>query len=269
MATRVPQTLFRDTDAVSCSTMDTYRVVHWGAAVGVGVSNSSYVHLEAIGKANSALFPYCVANELVSAEIGRRLRLPVPPCCVAIDSGGQPRFLSLNFNLTGNALPPVIPANFAATFANDLADILIFDIFIGNPDRHTANLAADYGLQPRYTLFDHSHVLLGGSGITGIPRLKAMQNSLVVDGKPPGVGGQHCLIKEIKDDRAFRKMIERVESLEEYFLRDVVDSMADYGLRPDEVDELADFLLHRRSMVRQMIAGEKAAFPGITQWSLL
>ena len=237
-------------------------MVQWGTPVGVGASQSIHIHLAAIAKGNLPQAQFCVANEIVAAEIGRRLRLPIPPCCVVVDANGKPNFCSLNFNLTGNSLPPIIPVNFAATFPDALADILVFDSYICNTDRHVQNLTMDPGPPPRYNLFDHSHALLGGSGVMGTGRLTAMQNSLAI-------AGNHCLIQQIKEDRSFGRMLERIESLEEYFLTDLVGSMADYGLNAQEVNNLTDFLVNRKSMIRDLIKNTKTAFPGINQWSLL
>lgn len=242
-------------------------MVNWGLPVGIGVSNSSYLHLEAIGKSSSAGFPYCVVNEIVAAEIGRRVRIPVPPCCVVVDGTGKAFFASLSFNLTGNSLPPIIPNNFAATFGHAVADILVFDIFICNSDRHAGNLTADYTAPARFNVFDHSHAVLGGNPPVGSARLTAMQNALVIDG---GIGGnRHCLIDQITDDRPFERMLERIEHLEDYFINELVGDVADYGLSAQEASDLTAFLLGRRTLVRNLIANNKAAFPGITQWSLL
>jgi hypothetical protein len=84
--------------------MDTYKVVTWGVPVGIGVSQSSYLHIEAIGKKNLPAAPYCVANEIIAAEIGRRLRVPVPPCCVVVDGSGTAHFASLSFRACNKTL---------------------------------------------------------------------------------------------------------------------------------------------------------------------
>jgi hypothetical protein len=171
--------------------VDIYKVVNWGQSVGIGVSNSSYLHLEAVGKASTAGAPYCVVNEIVAAEIGRRVRLPVPPCCVVTDGQGKAFFASLSFNLTGNTLPPIIPNDFAVVFGDAIANIVVFDAYICNSDRHTRNLTADYTPPARFNVFDHSHAVLGGHNPMGSARLVAMQAALVMDGS---IGGnRHCV----------------------------------------------------------------------------
>jgi hypothetical protein len=241
-------------------TMDKYKVMSWGPAVGLGVTQSKHLHLAAIGKKNDANNPYYIINEVVAAEIGRRLRIPVPPSCVVQDEEGNPFFASLNFNLTGDTLPPIIPATFRDTFPGKCAEIVVFDSYIANPDRHPGNLSADYAAPARFNIFDHSHALLG-SGPAGVARLPGLVDDL-------GIGG-HCLKDVISDDRQFGSMLERVEALEEYFIRDVIGDVSEYGLNQAEGDQLIAFLLARRGRVRGLMSANKASFPGIQQWSLL
>jgi hypothetical protein len=248
--------------------LDIYKVISWGTAVGLTASAPLYLHISAVGKRDNTENPYCVANELVASEVGKRLRLPVPPSCVVQDGAGVPYFACLDFNLTGITLPPILPGAFAATFGDAVADILVFDAYIGNSDRHSGNLAADYGT-PRYNVFDHSHVLFGGThhGITGIARLTAAETSLVID---QSIGGnRHCLIDVLADDRPMRRMLERIEGLDDYFLEDVVSAASDYGLSSSEASALLSFLKLRKSTLRQLIANNKLSFSGIGTWSLL
>ena len=244
--------------------MDKYKVVSWGPAVGIGVTGSTHLHIAAVGKSSNAQCPYYIVNELISAEVGRRIRVPVPPSCAVEDEDGRAFFASLNFNLTGDTLPPVIPTQFASSFGAQCADVVIFDIFICNSDRHRGNLSADYQ-GSRFNLFDHSHALLGW-GPGGIDRLNAAENSLTIQGD--GWGNRHCLMDHVTNDHDFNKMLERIENLDEYFIREVVQDVAEYGLTTDEVSRLTEFLLGRRTRVRQLVLSNQSAFPGIQQWSL-
>src|SRR5947209_823354 len=88
-----------------------YRVVTFGRQINIGVAGSQYVTIQAVAKANGPNAPYCIPNELICGDIGRFLGLPVPPSGIveASNTTGAPLFASLDFNLTGNALPPVDP----------------------------------------------------------------------------------------------------------------------------------------------------------------
>ena len=250
--------------------MDGFRVEYWGQAVGQGVSGARFVNVSAVGKTNTEVDPYFVANELVASELGRILRLPVPPGFVIVDAEGDPHFASLDFNLTGDTLPPIIPDNFSAAFTTQLGAILTYDILIANSDRHTSNLSADYSSNPpRFNLFDHSHSLLGGShhGDIGIARLNQVEDAVVIDG---GFGGSlHVLVEKIDDENLFFEWISRIEAIPDYFIREVVNEAAEYGLNGAESGRLIQFLLDRKNKVKDLISQNKPVFSSITEWSAL
>ncbi|MCB9654160.1 MAG: hypothetical protein H6729_08540 [Deltaproteobacteria bacterium] len=51
---------------------------------------------------------YVVANELIAEHLARALLLPIPPGFI-IEHKGKPHYVSLNFNLSGEDLPPANP----------------------------------------------------------------------------------------------------------------------------------------------------------------
>jgi hypothetical protein len=229
----------------------------------MGATGAVFAQVSAICKKNGAQNPYYVANELVAAELGRILRLPVPPGFIVLDASQVAYYASLDFNLTGVSLPPIIPGTFTTTFLNELGAILVFDIFIANSDRHPGNLSAEYGQPPRFNLFDHSHSLLGGGAAgTGLPCLQGAENSIVI-------GPTHAVISGVNDEALFLPALERVESIPDYFIASVVQEAADYGLSTPERDGLTAFLKNRKTRVRNFISGNKHLFPGITHWSVL
>jgi hypothetical protein len=248
--------------------LNIYEVVSWGASVGVGASGARHLHLASYGKTVEPNQPYVVVNELVAAEIGHFLRLPIPPCCIVADASGKQYFASLSFALTGNALPPIIPVDFYAAFPEGSAALLAFDVYIANYDRHAANLAAEYGNPQRFNVFDHSHCLLNGTPPAGgEARLRQVENALVIDGATGG--NRHCLIDRITDDRLFGPILQKIESIPDFFIETAVDMVGGYGISPAERASLTEFLLRRRNSVRQLIATNHAAFPSMAQWSLL
>lgn len=243
--------------------MSVFKVTHWGPSVGVGATGATYAHVSAVCKRSRPQNPYFVANELVSAEIGRVLRLPVPPGFIVQDADQVPYYASLDFNLTGVALPPIIPADFIRTFAPDLSAIVVFDILIANPDRHAGNLSADYSNPPRFNVFDHSHALLGpGAAGTGLAVLQAAERSLMV-------AANHATIGGVSDEALLVRSIERVESLPDYFIPSVVSESAQFGLTADESSGLTRFLQNRRANVRPLISANKRIFSGIQDWQAL
>src|SRR5579862_4927497 len=237
--------------------MDIYRVLHFGAAIGIGVSGAVHVGIAAVGKCNVPANPYVVPNELIAAEIGRYLRLPIPPFCVIVGPTGENHFASLDFNLTGGSLPPVIPATFYNEFEGDVGSLLAFDAYIANSDRHNGNLSADYSSH-RFNVFDHSHCLFSGTDPQGLARLSAADGSLVIDGSLGGT--RHCLLGEIRDDRLFERVLERIESIPDWLISDIVSEAAIYGLTGAEAMASVDFLKQRRRALRGLIGTHRAVF---------
>jgi len=246
--------------------MEMYKVVHFGASIGIGVSKAISLGIAAVGKCNSPQNPYVVPNEIIAAEIGHYLRLPIPPWCVVTGPAGNPHFASLDFNLTGNSLPPIIPPAFYTEFREHTGAVVAFDVYIANSDRHAGNLSADYAGK-QFNVFDHSHVLLSGTNPQGKDRLLAVDPSLVVDASLGG--SKHCLLNYVDDDGLFAIALERIESIPDWFIEDVVTSAASYGLDVGEADALVAFLKKRRRDVRSLLSGNKPAFSGIKKWVLL
>lgn len=239
-----------------------YRSTGWGQPVGIGATGPVFAQVSAICKKNGAS-PYFVANELVASELGRILRLPVPPGFIVLDSNQTAHYASLDFNLTGVALPPIIPGDFIARFQPDLALIVVFDIFIANSDRHPGNLSADYNPPPRFNLFDHSHALLGaGAPNTGIACLQGAQPSIVVN-------ANHAVIAGVNQENLLLAAIERVESIPNYYIEDAVREASGYGLSGAEAQELRDFLVNRKGQLRHLISTNHGLFPAITHWGIL
>lgn len=238
-----------------------YRTTGWGQPVGIGATGAVYANVSAICKTNSAS-PYFIANELVASELGRILRLPVPPGFIVLDTTPTAYYASLDFNLTGVALPPVIAGDFIAAFRPELPLIVVFDIFIANSDRHDRNLSAVYA-PPSFNLFDHSHALLGGGAAsTGITCLQNAQTSIVVN-------AAHVVISGINDENLLVAAVERVESIPNYYIESIVGEASGYGVTAPEARTLREFLINRKDQVRHLIGANKNLFPGITRWGTL
>lgn len=156
-----------------------YRIESMGRQLGIGVAASRYVNLSAVAKENVSAAPYCIPNELICGELGRFLRLPVPPFGIVSQTSGGVRFASLDFNLAGNALPPVDIANCLRILPSLSAGLLLFDIWVANCDRHAANFSVDFlATPPQMNIFDHSHALFGYATGQGQSRLLVLMDRL-------------------------------------------------------------------------------------------
>ena len=162
-----------------------YRVIAFGRQVGIGVAGSYYLSISAVAKCNSASTPYCIPNELICAELGRFLGLPIPPAGIVHAPAAKPGhwFASLDFNLTGNALPPVEPTRCCAELPRLAAGLLLFDALVANCDRHRQNFSIDFlASPPAMNVFDHSHALFGFRDGQGVARLAELRDRLGMSG---------------------------------------------------------------------------------------
>ena len=248
-----------------------YRVVAFGHQLGIGVSGSYQITISAIAKSNGPWAPYCVPNELICSEIGRFLRLPIPPFgIVSAPNAPEPYwFASLDFNLTGNALPSIDPAECVERLPDLSAGLLLFDTLVANSDRHRGNVSVDLSIQPpRMSIFDHSHALFGFEQGKGVEHLTAVRDQLAVAGGPFAQENRHCLVDVIKTDDHFGKWWEWIKALPDFFIEEVCRAAVGLGIDASEADAAIDFLRYRRDNLHDIITRNKAEFRAIHQWSL-
>jgi hypothetical protein len=233
-------------------------------ARGRGVSDTYVTEAQIfLKKGNPKPPPFDIANEYVAAELGRLLRLPVPPSFVADLPGGEGiAFCSLGFNLAAEQLPPCNPAEVAAAEPNLASGIIVFDIWIANSDRHTRNLSYQATRAPhRLNVFDHSHALL-----RDLDSLSWNRGRLGSDGAR---GARHCLLDHVETGMHFPGWIERVQSIPQFAIKAIVEDAKELGLSEELTDDLIRFLLERRDDLHRLIAENRAEFPRVRDWSLL
>ncbi len=245
----------------------THRLLSEGKQVGIGATGAMFVTLSGVAKTSGPSAPYCLANEVVCADLGRVLGLPVPPYTIIELPVKQPdrpqpvkAFSSLDFNLQGVALPPVNPVECVRLLPDLCTGLILFDILVLNGDRHAGNLNLDTTGHPRLTVFDHSHALLGTTAGQAAQHLAGV-------GATIGIGGQ-CLLAHLTTDQHMQKWLGRIEQIPDFMIDDLATAATDLGCSGDEATALASFLKARRSNIRQIIQAHQASFPGIAQWSL-
>jgi len=247
-----------------------YRIAAVGAQVGIGVADSVHLSIAAIGKENGASAPYCIPNELICSEIGRFLRLPLPPSGIVTSPARAPMFASLNFNLLGVSLPPVNPPTCARLLPDLSTGLLLFDILVGNSDRHPGNLSMDVSTSPpTMNVFDHSHALLGNHAGAGETRLTSMAGRLAVTGGPLTRGNRHFLLDVVNVDTYFPSWIARITKIPDFIIEGVCADAAPFGITPTEATAAQKFLKQRRDNISDLITGNRAEFRAITTWSMI
>jgi hypothetical protein len=153
------------------------------------VSGTQRVSLKGFAKTNAPDAPYCVVNEYVAGRLGAALGFPLPPGAIIEHPDGRRAWMTLSFSDV--RLPPVDPPDLVRDRPDIAAQCVVFDVLIGNYDRHTGNLAHQEG-DHRVEVFDHSHCLLGSRTGLALDWLDTTRGHLVIDGELGG--NKHCLM---------------------------------------------------------------------------
>jgi len=251
--------------------LNRYRLLSFDRQMGIGVAGAMQVTVSAVAKTNSDEAPYCVPNEVICAELGRFLRLPIPPCGIVRQPQvpGAHWFASMDFNLTGNSLPPVDPQRCVKELPHECAGLLLFDVLVGNCDRHRRNFAVDFSTSlPQMSVFDHSHALFGYVPGKAVDRLVGLRNRLGISGGVQTRGNRHCLLDVVSTDDYFGEWIGRLAALPNYLIDGLCNDATETGVSTAEAEEAARFLKHRRASMRSIIKDSQAEFRGIKTWSL-
>lgn len=229
-----------------------YKIWAVGGPVGKGATKSLYVGVTGIAKANSAELPYTIVNELICNQLARSIMLPVPPGFV-IEHENNPYFVSLDFNLGGEDLPPADTSALAQSQPGIATGIILFDIWILNDDRHPSNLAFDT-TSNKVQVFDHSHAFLRAEA-NPRNRFDRAENNLGI--------GNHCLLRELTSFVDIHDWHNRIIQVPEYYIRNSIESAVDLGLPPNLVDYCFDYLLERRVRLIDLVRNHKGLFGNV------
>lgn len=247
-----------------------HRIAATGLPTHIGVTGVHQGTLVAYLK--PLTFPtYLAANELIAAELGRFLGLPIPAGGVAWSGvkGAPPFFASVSFNLSGADLPPIDVDTLVKKKPDLAAGIVVFDALIANLDRHAKNLSyspKDDALH----VFDHSHALFGPLPAEGISRLGIMKNKLCLnlDKQTDPRYTRHCLGDSIKDATQLLPWLLKVKEMPTSWLGRVVTTQG-VALSNEEAICVLDFLEYRRDNLREIFQANQHQFPSLNQKSLL
>lgn len=215
-------------------------------------------------------------NEWIAGSCARALGLPMPGIAMV---NVEQALLNATHELSGfRATPGLqfgcehVPHGHSEPWENvlahaenldDLAGIIAFDTWVHNKDRswRSSNVHVVKGASGRYRLiiFDHGWVF-GGAPNWSVDSLK-MERDLV---KPPfmdGVTYSHFR-QQIRGANPFEPWLKKIERLPRKTIWRAIKQVPDeWGLDQTEKQALADYLLHRRNLVRPVIMGLKRTFP--------
>ena len=245
-----------------------HRIFGLGNPLGIGVTGVRQASVLVYAKPAGG---YIAANEVVCGEIARFLGLPIPAFGLAHPGvRGQPVFFcSLDFNFTGQQLPPINPAELAAALPTYAAGIIAFDSLVANTDRHTGNIAFNSrpGVAQAVVIYDHSHALLGPAFGAGTQRLRTLRDRLALNLDGQSGGNRHCLADHLHDATLLGDWCDRAATIPHWWLSNLVKSVP--GLTAIESGETIDFLTHRAKNLRSILRAHLNQFPAIQQTSML
>lgn len=246
----------RDSSAV---TEMMHRVLQWGGPVGDGATGANYVTLEGVSKMDTRPNGYYVANEFICNKLAMILGLPVPTGVLVPTASGFPAFVSLRFGPANSRPPPVIPQHLVEDHPKLSGQVVAFDCWIINADRHARNLAYSRGnIAP--AVFDHSHALFGPGAGDGVSHIEDKAGKPVISG---------CIPPVLDDSSGIYGMADRILSLHSDTIESVFLEAANFGLITDEEATRGAMAMTTRSYeVATLCEAEQAKFPKITQWGL-
>jgi hypothetical protein len=138
------------------------------------------------------------------------------------------------------------------------AEILIFDLWVANGDRHRGNLAY-LPAERRLDVFDHSHALLGAAPANSVARYTDVvaRGDFVVDG--------HCLLAELRVANDLVNAVDRclATARDAAIERVCEDSIALGLVSKADGPQLIGDLLQRQGALKDLLRIYQAKFTGI------
>ena len=229
-------------------------------------------------------FDHMVANEYIAGGLAQRLGLPVPPHALVtaniIDSQQKEqllvRFATMDFTGADPDKPneskgpfPLSDPSLCATQKTDISTgVLLFDIWIANPDRHANNMSYRSHVHPYdVAIFDHGHSLLGHERSHGIGRLESLKDRLGISGGTMTGQNRHVLLDVLPHDTFFARWVERIEQIPDFQIDDLCFTHYEINIEKNERVAISDFLKYRRDKMWHVIGNNGSEFKKV-QWSL-
>lgn len=231
-----------------------YKLWQKGSAVGSGVTGAFHVAMAGIAKCSCAGMPYTVANELICGYLARAVLLPMPPGFIMEDQG-VPYYVSMNFNLAGQDLPPANPKKITDRNPSLSWGIILFDALIANFDRHDQNIFYD-SVSGKVQIFDHSHAFITGHDTdSAINEFERRRTSAGI--------GEHCLARTISTLDGLEEWAARFRSIPEFYIRDVVKSAKTVGFSDDLAKYATKILMDRKENLLELVLSNRSRFPSL------
>ncbi len=232
-----------------------------------GVNDAWWVKHQSLGRENSDVSPYLIANEWICGNIANILHLPIPPFAL-MRSGPTAKGMFVSWKYGSRRITPddAIPERCYANMPALVAGIVLFDVLVANSDRHKGNLKVDNPYDPKQVdVFDHDRALFGAQAHTGKQRLTDLLDRLGVTGSSVSAGNRHCFIDLLDSTEHFRDWTDRISQIPDRFIQEICLEARDLPINQDEAETAAAFLRHRKRELAAILLDHKQEFRGIPE----
>lgn len=227
-----------------------YRIWGWGKSVEGSTAGAVHIAIAGIAKPQSERYPFEVINEIICGDLGRAIRLPIPPGIVVKKEDDNTLYhVSLNFSLSGEKLPPADPKLIVGNYPAMASGVILFDLWVSNHDRYEHNLSYDEDARA-LQVFDHGRALLCGKEWR--KRLENPDDRDIID--------SNCLSGEIREFSWFKHWADRIQALPATYIEDTVNEATRIGLPGEDAKFCIDHLLKRRAGLMEMVTKHKGIF---------
>lgn len=156
--------------------------IAWGETLreDEGVNRAQFATLEGLVKFSNLESGYLVANEYIAARLAAAIGLPVPPAAL-VRQEGRLGFMSLYIGKRSEPPPPLVAKWFMKDHGLLAAEIVAFDTWIKNDDRHGRNIGYSRAGKVPPFIYDHDRSLLGiaaGRGVVEMSQKVAEEVSI-------------------------------------------------------------------------------------------
>jgi hypothetical protein len=252
--------LIRNGDPTPLAVIDEYETLP-------GASNALYVLAEddaeyvIKGPSLAPSNPTVGGNEWVAARLAEALGMPILDHRIL--QRGAEFFFGSVYLQKGKITPEITPEWLDRCENPDLIyDIVAFDVWLINGDRHHENLIVRHLKRPevRDQLFpnDHSHLMVNETAPKAMPELMGW-----IDKPAAGFVWLSILKERITDSKKLGAAISRVEELPESLIRQIVASTPSPLLATSDRTVYADFLIQRQRRVRAVLQTDRRIFPNL------
>lgn len=231
-----------------------YKVWAIGRPLSNGITAPLHIGVAGVAKRSYIDCPYVVVNELICNYLSRAILLPTPPGFI-IRNEDVPHYVSLDFNLAGQKLPPVDPSLLVESLPEFSAGVVAFDAWVINSDRHDENLSYLKSANSAQA-FDHGHCFFNGATREEArEHLENNRNSIGIN--------NHCLLPYLDRIDHLMRWVDRIEKVPDFYIGEVISSTMALGLPEIEIDYCTDYLCMRRDALGKILISESNRFSAV------